>query len=109
MKLKKFGSKTIDSVRGIIKKNLPLIKKEIEETKELSELLLKWSKEGKLTKSEMKKVKDQLFDILKAIPALAILIIPFGTLILYLLIKMLPFNILPSAFLENSEDAPDIK
>jgi hypothetical protein len=56
-----------------------------------------------LTEEEKAKVKEQLYDILKTIPALAIFLVPFGTLILAILIKYLPFNILPSAFASENE------
>ena len=97
------NNRLIKSITKILSNNLPKIQKEIQETKELSHLLYKWGRTGHVSKAEKKIIKAQLLDILKAIPALAILIIPFGTLVLYLLIKMLPFNILPSAFIENED------
>lgn len=92
-----------DKLDLLIRTNLPKIEQEISETKELSSLLYKWSRYGKISAEEKKKIKVQMIDILKSIPALAIFIAPFGTIILYLCIKYLPFNILPSAF------APEIK
>lgn len=93
-----------DKLKPVLDRNLPKIQTEISETKELYTLLKKWSQDGHLELHHQKKVKAQLLDILKTIPALAILIIPFGTILLYLLIKTLPFNILPSAFLDEPDD-----
>lgn len=92
----------ISSIQQIIKENIPKIENEIKETKELYELLIKWSTLGTISKEEKKKIHEQLLDIVKSIPALAIFLAPFGSIILILLIKYLPFNILPSSF--NDDD-----
>ncbi|MBI3992965.1 MAG: hypothetical protein HY342_06805, partial [Candidatus Lambdaproteobacteria bacterium] len=47
---------------------------------------------------ERRKVNDQMLDILKTIPALAIFALPGGGLMLPILIRLLPFNLLPSSF-----------
>jgi len=44
------------------------------------------------------KVQEQLIDVAKSIPALAIFALPGGGILLPVLIKVLPFNILPSSF-----------
>src|SRR5207302_123907 len=51
-----------------------------------------------LTDVERKKVRDQLIDLAKTIPALAIFAAPGGMLLLPILLKLLPFNLLPSSF-----------
>jgi len=89
-----------DKVFLLVKKNVGNIMKEIEETKELSELLVKATTTS-LTMEEKKKVQDQLMDIVKTIPALAIFALPGGGILLPILIKVLPFNILPSSFQEE--------
>ena len=71
------------------------------ETGELSVLSAK-STSQPLTEGEKRKVKAQLLDVAKTIPALAIFVLPAGAIVLAVLIKVLPFNILPSAFDENS-------
>jgi hypothetical protein len=43
-------------------------------------------------------VKAQLIDLAKVVPALAIFAAPGGMLLLPLLSKLLPFNILPSSW-----------
>lgn len=84
-------------ITGVLKKNLDRIINEIKETQELYHLLAK-SAHTPLNPEEKDKVKAQLLDILRTIPALAIFALPGGGLILPILIKLLPFNILPSSF-----------
>ena len=86
-----------DTVVKLVKKNLANIMTEIKETKELSELLLKATTQP-LSSHEKQKVQDQLMDVARSIPALAIFALPGGGILLPVLIKVLPFNILPSSF-----------
>lgn len=86
-----------DKVVKLVKNNVDNIMNEIEETKELSELLLKATTKP-LTAEEKQKVQEQLIDVAKSIPALAVFALPGGGILLPVLIKVLPFNILPSSF-----------
>jgi len=95
--VQKFQDYMNDKVVSLVRKNLKKILNEIMETKELSELLFK-STTKKLTIQEKEKVQEQLLDIARSIPALAIFVLPGGGLILPVIIKVLPFNILPSSF-----------
>ena len=56
-----------------------------------------------LSEEEHKKVNDQLLDIFKSIPSLAIFMLPGGALLLPLVIKFIP-KLLPSAFDDNRVD-----
>jgi len=56
-----------------------------------------------LTPDEKKKVQNQLIDIFKSIPSLAIFILPGGAVLLPIFIKLIP-KLLPSAFDENRID-----
>jgi Mg2+/Co2+ transporter CorC len=89
---------TKQEVTDLLEKNKKSLLKEIEESKELV-LLLKESTNRKLNDEEKHKVKEQLLDICKSIPAFAIFMLPGGALLLPLLIKFIP-NLLPSAFRE---------
>ena len=95
---------TVKEIKVSIKKNSKRLAKEIQESKELL-ILLKKATHKKLTLEEKVKVKNQLLDICKSIPALAVFMLPGGAILLPLLIKLIP-DILPSAFKE--EDAIDI-
>ncbi len=88
-------------MKKIVLENRDRVFQEIRETKKLYELMLKWSTGGSLTSAEKAAVKAQLIDICKTIPAMAVFMVPFGSIMLALLIKFLPFNILPSAFEED--------
>ena len=82
------------------RKNMSRIMNEIRETQELYNLLMK-ATHSKLTSEERQKVNDQLMDIVKTIPALAIFALPGGGLVLPVLMRLLPFNLLPSSFEEE--------
>ena len=73
---------------------------EIRETSELGQLLLKAGRVP-LTEEERATVKAQLRDLAKAVPALAMFAMPGGSLLLPLMVKHLPFNILPSNFVDE--------
>ena len=81
----------------VVRKNMKRVVNEIHETQDLYNLLIKSTKTG-LTSEEKERVKSQLSDILKTIPALAIFALPGGAILLPILIKLLPFNLLPSSF-----------
>jgi len=98
--VQKFQNFINDMVLSLVRKNLDKIINEISETKELSQLLLK-STSKQLTTEEKKKVREQLLDIARSIPALAIFALPGGGLLLPVFIKVLPFRILPSSFQDD--------
>lgn len=81
--------------------NLDRLLQEIEKTGELAQLLAKASVGTTLTPVEKSKVRSQLIDLAKTIPALAIFAAPGGMLLLPILLKLLPFNLLPSSFVDE--------
>jgi hypothetical protein len=83
--------------------NIDRILQEIRETGELATLLAKASAGGTLTREEKVKVREQLIDLAKTIPALAIFAAPGGLLLLPILFKLLPFNLLPSSFVDDAK------
>ena len=87
----------------ILTKNKQKLIQELNESKELLQLLNKYSQQN-LTPEEKKKVKEQLLDMLRTIPSLAIFLLPGGALILPVLLKIIPKEyLLPSSFRENQE------
>ena len=86
--------------------NLDRILQEIRETGELAQLLAKASAGNSLTSEEKGKVREQLIDLAKAIPALAVFAAPGGMLLLPILLKLLPFNLLPSSFVDPPAGPP---
>lgn len=87
---------TKKEVTDLLEKNKNSLIQELKESKELL-FLIKESTTRTLTEEEKGKVKEQLLDICKSIPALTVFMLPGGALLLPLLIKMIP-NLLPSAF-----------
>lgn len=92
-------STTVQDIKVSIQKNKKRLAKELQESKELV-VLLKKSTHDTLSDGEKVKVKEQLLDICKGIPAFAVFMLPGGALLLPLLIKLIP-DILPSAFKED--------
>ena len=89
----------------LLKKNSKMIVNEIKESKELIVLLRK-STDKELSTEEKAKIREQILDLLKTIPSLTIFMIPGGTIILPILMKILPEDLLyPSSFInKNAKD-----
>ncbi|CAM1369605.1 conserved hypothetical protein [Tenacibaculum litopenaei] len=93
---------TVDEIKEAIRKNKKRLAKELQESKELVYLIRK-SLTTSLSAEEKTKIKEQMLDICKAIPAFTVFMLPGGALLLPLLIKLIP-DILPSAFREDDEE-----
>lgn len=91
----------INRCQDFILKNKKKIVTEILESKELVELIRK-SVTEELSDEEKQKVKEQIFDLLKTIPSLAIFMLPGAVVILPLIMKIIPEEILmPSSFVNK--------
>ncbi len=100
----------VERVGAAVTDNFDAIVTEVRQTGELGALLAKAAAGGTLTAEERRKVRAQLVDLAKAVPALAIFAAPGGLLLLPLLAKLLPFDILPSAWdRDRRTPAPDEK
>jgi hypothetical protein len=88
----------VERVSSAVTGNVEALVLEIRQTGELGALLAKAAAGTKLTAEEKRKVRAQLVDLAKAVPALAIFAAPGGMLLLPLLAKLLPFNLMPSAW-----------
>ncbi len=97
--LQNFYSRTQRNTQVLLRRNKKRLIQEIMESKELF-VLLKTSTVRDLTLEEKQKVKDQLFDIFKSIPSLAIFALPGGGILLPIIIRFIP-KLLPSSFNEN--------
>ncbi|RMG23386.1 MAG: hypothetical protein D6730_14555 [Bacteroidetes bacterium] len=95
------SSRFVRRMGMIVRKNQKMIAQEIQESRELVSLLAK-SRKKALTAAEREKVREQLIDILKTIPAFALLLLPGSFLTLPILLRIIPKHILyPSSFLED--------
>ena len=93
---------TVDEIKALLHRNKLRLIQELSQSKEAMRLIRK-STHAHLTEEEKEKIKIQLLDICKAIPALAVFLLPGGALLLPLLIKLIP-DILPSAFQDDIEE-----
>lgn len=95
---KVYGSFT-NRWKKILARNKDKLALELSQSKELVQLMKK-SMSEELTPEEKEKVKEQLKDILKSMPAFAVFMIPGGTFLLPMMMKIIP-DLLPSAFKDN--------
>ncbi|AKA33820.1 LETM1-like domain protein [Flagellimonas lutaonensis] len=87
------------TIGKLIVRNSKRLKKELLKSKELIALISK-STVKELTIEEKKKMRNQLIDIFKSIPSLAIFMLPGGAILLPIFVKLIP-TLLPSAFDDN--------
>mgnify|MGYP000663398126 FL=1 len=97
--VKSFYDNSSKMVTKLISRNSKRLYQELKDSKELM-ILISQSTVRDLNKEEQKKVQEQLIDIFKSIPSLAIFLLPGGALLLPLVIKFIP-KLLPSAFDDN--------
>ena len=91
---------TVQEIKELLSKNKKRLALELKQSKEAVFLIQK-ATHASLNEEEKEKIKVQLLDICKAIPAFTVFMLPGGALLLPLLIKLIP-DILPSAFREDS-------
>ncbi|MFY0525228.1 LETM1 domain-containing protein [Archangium gephyra] len=102
------GEDMVSRMQNTLERNFHRLMQEVRETGELYHLLTKVARGQTLTADERQRMRAQLIDVAKAIPALAIFAAPGGMLLLVALAKVLPFNLLPSSFQDEPEPAsPD--
>jgi len=97
--VKSFYDNSSKMVSKLISRNGKRLKKELTQSKELM-IVLSHSTIRDLTKEEQKQAQEQLIDVFKSIPSLAIFLLPGGALLLPLFVKFIP-KLLPSAFDDN--------
>jgi hypothetical protein len=97
--VKSFYDNSSKMVSKLISRNGKRLKKELTQSKELM-VILSHSTIRDLTKEEQKQAQEQLLDVFKSIPSLAIFLLPGGALLLPLFVKFIP-KLLPSAFDDN--------
>lgn len=96
------GEDLVAGMQETLEKNFHRLMQEARETGDLAVLLTKAARRGqKLTGEERKRMRAQLIDVAKVIPALAIFAAPGGILLLAALAKVLPFSLLPSSFQDS--------
>ncbi|PQB04630.1 LETM1-related biofilm-associated protein [Aureitalea marina] len=97
--VRQFYNQSTSTVRLLILRNRKRLAKELSESGELM-VLLGQSTVRELNREEKRQVRTQLLDMCKSIPSLAIFLLPGGTVLLPLFMKLIP-QLLPSSFDEN--------
>ena len=92
---------SVEEIKELLQKNKKRFDTELQQSKE-AVILIKKSIHTTLSEVEKEKVKIQLLDICKAIPAFTVFMLPGGALLLPMLIKLIP-DILPTAFRDDEE------
>jgi hypothetical protein len=87
-----------ERVTRIVQRNLDALVQEIRQTGELATLLGKAAAGHKLSTEERTLVREQLLDIVRALPSLALFSLPGGALLLPLVLRVLPWDLRPTAF-----------
>ena len=100
--LKNFYNHSYERISRLIYRNKNRLIREIKANRELYRLL-SLSVHRELDQQEKKQVNNQLREILKSIPSLAIFALPGGGVLLPLIIQLIP-KLLPHSFDENRED-----
>ena len=106
-KLKTHGTKATEVMKTFVSK----MGTEAKETREASKVVVKFLKEGKVSKEEEHELKTQIYDLFKmAGIGIPFMLIPGSTLLMPFLIKLANkggIDLLPSAF-KTEEDNPDL-
>jgi hypothetical protein len=103
------GDDMVAGMQETLEKNFHRLMQEVRETGDLAVLLTKLARGQKLSGEERKRMREQLIDVAKAIPALAIFAAPGGILLLAALAKVLPFSLLPSSFQETESTEAELE
>ncbi len=98
------GEEWIETLSTSATRNYRALQKEIKKTGELSVLLARAARGQKLSSDEKRRMREQLVDVARAVPALAIFAAPGGVLLLLALARVLPFEVLPSSFRDEPGD-----
>jgi len=104
------GEEWVDELSTMVRKNSRAVLNEIRKTGELSVLLARAARGRGLSADEKRRMREQLLDVARAVPALALFAAPGGALVLLALTRVLPFKLLPSSFwdeVETPETTPE--
>ena len=80
---------------------------EVVETGDMLEILWKMSLNIEVSEDEKKRAYEQAKDLAKTIPAFGIFLLPGGMILLPLIAKIIPWEILPSQFSNKKESVDE--
>jgi hypothetical protein len=96
----------LNSARDSMHEAAEGIAREIHEAGELGVTLARLAQGDTLNEDERARMRVQLIDLAKVVPSLAIFAAPGGMLLLPIILKLLPFDMRPSAFQSRPPPAP---
>jgi LETM1-like protein len=97
----------VGSMLGTVDRSVHVLLAEVRQMGELKGLLGRLARGQTLSAQERRRMREQLVDLAKALPAVAIFAAPGGVLLLAALARLLPQSFLPAAFQEPAARAPD--
>tara|TARA_Y100001970_G_scaffold287786_1_gene413303 strand:+ start:514 stop:969 length:456 start_codon:yes stop_codon:yes gene_type:complete len=100
---KSHRKKRFRKLKRDLRKNAKKINEEVQLEKDAILLLKKHASGKKLTRKEARIVKTSLIDICKVVPSLGLFLLPGGMVLLPLVSKILPFDLMPSAFQDKKK------
>lgn len=99
-------------LKETVVRNKNAVWNEVSESEEMLRLMWRFAQGGTLTDEEQKRVREQLLDLAKVVPALGIFALPGGAMLLPILARALPWDLLPSSFRKkegiSEEDVEEI-
>jgi hypothetical protein len=90
-------------VARLVFDNMDALWNEIRETGDLAYLLAKRASGQNLNAHENRRMREQLVDVAKTVPSLAVFALPGGFVLLPVVLKLLPFDLRPSSFRRREE------
>jgi len=88
-------------LKGTVVRNKNAVWQEVSESDEMLRQIWRFARGEKLTDDEQKQVREQLLDLAKVVPALGVFALPGGAVLLPMLARALPWDLLPSSFREK--------
>jgi hypothetical protein len=102
--------RTLGAVSELVERNWMALAAEAQRGRELTHALSVLAKGGKLNDEERRRLREQLLDLAKTIPGLALFAAPGGLLLVTALAKVLPQSFLPTILVDATrsyDDAPE--
>ena len=99
-------------LKETVVRNKNAVWNEVGESDEMLRLMWRFARGETLTDGEQKRVREQLLDLARVVPALAIFALPGGVMLLPMRARALPWDLLRSSFREkegiSEEDVEEI-
>jgi hypothetical protein len=107
--LEDLRDQALGSVSELIERNWMALLAEVQRGRELSHALSILAKGGKLSAEQRRRLREQLLDLAKTIPGLALFAAPGGLLLVMALAKVLPPSFLPSILVDATRGPGNLR